>query len=145
MAMQTQFVVPQFIDVEDKIFGPVTARQFVILLVAGLLIVLAYKLADFALFVFILAIIGGGSLVLAFVKINGQPFHYFILNIIQTLRRPALRIWNKIYDVADLKRLRDEAKVVVPEAIKPVPKLSYSRIRDLSLTVNTGGYYQSEE
>lgn len=145
MAMQTQFVVPQFIDVEDKIFGPVTARQFVILLVAGLLIVLAYKLADFALFVFILVILGGGSLVMAFVKINGQPFHYFVLNIIQTLRRPALRIWNKVYDVADLKRLRDEAKVVVPEAIKPIPKLSYSRIRDLSLTVNTGGYYQSED
>jgi hypothetical protein len=145
MAMQTQFVVPQFIDVEDKIFGPVTARQFVILLVAGLLIVLAYKLADFALFVFILVILGGGSLVMAFVKINGQPFHYFVLNIIQTLRRPALRIWNKVYDAADLKRLRDEAKVVVPEAIKPIPKLSYSRIRDLSLTVNTGGYYQSED
>jgi hypothetical protein len=145
MAMQTQFVVPQFIDVEDKIFGPVTARQFVILLVSGLLIVLAYKLADFALFVFILVILGGGALVTAFVKINGQPFHYFVLNIIQTLRRPALRIWNKVYDSADLKRLRDEAKVVVPEAIKAIPKLSYSRIRDLSLTVNTGGYYQSED
>ena len=27
-----RFVVPQFIDVEDKIFGPVTVRQFLILL-----------------------------------------------------------------------------------------------------------------
>jgi hypothetical protein len=145
MAMQTQFVVPQFIDVEDKIFGPITARQFVILLVSGLLIVLAYKLADFALFVFILVILGGGSLIVAFVKINGQPFHYVILNIIQTLRRPSLRIWNKVCDTADLKRLREEAKVVVPEAVKLVPRLSYSRLRDLSLTVNTGGYYQSED
>lgn len=145
MAMQTQFVVPQFIDVEDKIFGPVTARQFVILLVSSLLIVLAYKLADFALFVFILVILGGGSLVVAFVKINGQPFHYVILNIIQTLRRPSLRIWNKVFDAADLKRLRDEARVIVPEAAAPVRKISYSRLRDLSLTVNTGGYYQSEE
>jgi hypothetical protein len=145
MAMQTQFVVPQFIDVEDKIFGPVTARQFVILLVSGLLIVLAYKLADFALFVFILVILGGGSLVIAFVKVNGQPFHYVILNIIQTLRRPSLRIWNKVFDTADLKRIRDEAKVVVPEAVKPIQRISYSRLRDLSLTVNTGGYYQSED
>ena len=145
MAMQTQFVVPQFIDVEDKIFGPITARQFVILLVSGLLIFLAYKFADFALFVFILIVLGGGALIVAFVKINGQPFHYFLLNIIQTLRRPSLRIWNKIYSNDDLKRLREEAKVVIPEAIKLIPKLSYNRIRDLSLTVNTGGYYQAEE
>jgi PrgI family protein len=145
MAMQTQFVVPQFIDVEDKIFGPVTARQFVILLVAGLSIFAAFKFADFALFVFILVVLGGTALVVAFVKINGQPFHYFLLNIVQTLRRPALRVWNKTYDTGDLKRLREESKVVVMEAAKPIQRFSYSRIRDLSLTVNTGGFYQAEE
>lgn len=145
MAMQTQFVVPQFIDVEDKIFGPVTARQFVILLVAGLSIFAAFKFADFALFVFILIVLGGSALVVAFVKINGQPFHYFLLNIVQTLRRPALRVWNKVYDAGDLKRLREESKVVVLEAAKPIQRFSYSRIRDLSLTVNTGGFYQAEE
>ena len=73
-----QFVVPQFIDVEDKIFGPVTSRQFVILLIAGLILFVAFKLADFALFIFMLATIGGFALILAFVKINGQSFHYFI-------------------------------------------------------------------
>jgi len=50
-----QFVVPQFIDVEDKIFGPVTTRQFVILLIAGLIIFIAFKLADITLFIFCLA------------------------------------------------------------------------------------------
>lgn len=145
MPLQTQFVVPQFIDVEDKIFGPVTARQFVILLVAGLVLFLAYKLADFALFIFLLCVIGGSSLIVAFVKINGQAFHYFLLNIIQTVRRPSLRIWNKTYTAADIRRLRDESKMVVFEEAKPIKRYSYSRIRDLSLTVNTGGYYQAEE
>ncbi|MDD2758545.1 MAG: PrgI family protein [Patescibacteria group bacterium] len=145
MPVQTQFVVPQFLDVEDKIFGPITARQFVILLVATLVLFVAYKLADTTLFIFLLALLGGGSLIIAFVKINGQPFHYFLLNIIQTVRRPSLRIWNKVYDKADLTRLREEAKVIVPEAVKPIARYSYSRIRDLSLTVNTGGYYQPEE
>ena len=82
-----QFVVPQFIDVEDKIIGPVTTRQFLILLVGGLMLFIAYKLADTGLFVILLIIIGGFSLVLAFVKINGQAFHYFLLNIIQTRLR----------------------------------------------------------
>ena len=31
------------------------------------------------------------------------------------------------------------------EAAVEVPKLSYNRIRDLSLTVNTGGYYKPED
>lgn len=145
MPLQTQFVVPQFIDVEDKIFGPITARQFVILLAAGLTIFVAYKFADLALFIFLLALIGGTALILAFVKINGQAFHYFVLNIIQTLRRPSLRIWNKVYNKTDLLLLQEEAKVAVPEIVKHIPKLSYSRIRDLSLVVNTGGYYKPED
>jgi hypothetical protein len=138
-----RFVVPQFIDVEDKIFGPVTTRQFIILLATGLVLFIAYKLADFSLFIFMLATLGGFALVLAFVKINGQSFHYFILNIIQTLRRPSLRVWNKIYAKKELDELRRTARVEVPEKIKAVPRLSYNRIRDLSLVVNTGGYYQN--
>jgi len=139
-----QFVVPQFIDVEDKIFGPITTRQFLILLVASLLIFVAFKLADMALFIFMLALIGGSALVLAFVKINGQVFHYFILNILQTTRRPSLRIWNKQLTKAELNQQRLSQKVETVEKVMNVPHLSYSRLRDLSLIVNTGGYYRIE-
>ena len=45
-----QFVVPQFIDVEDKVIGPVTVRQFLILLVGGGVLFIAYRLSDFTLF-----------------------------------------------------------------------------------------------
>lgn len=140
-----QFVVPQFIDVEDKIFGPVTTRQFIILLVAGLFLFVAFKLADFALFIFLLVVIGSGALVLAFVKINGQSFHFFILNIFQTMRRPSRRIWNKFYTKAELDVLRKGEKIEIIERAVEIPQLSYNRIRDLSLTVNTGGYYKPEE
>lgn len=139
-----QFVVPQFIDVEDKIFGPVTTRQFIILLIGGLILFVAFKLADTGLFIFLLSIIGGFSLVLAFVKINGQAFHYFLLNLFQTLRRPSLRIWNKTDTKMELEELRKIQKVEAVEKVAEVPSLSYSRIRDLSLAVNTGGYYKPE-
>lgn len=140
-----QFVVPQFIDVEDKIFGPVTSRQFVILLVAGLILFIAFKLADFALFIFLLATLGGFALILAFVKINGQSFHYFILNLIQTMRRPSRRIWYKSDTKDELEELRKGEIVEVMEKVAEIPRLSYSRIRDLSLAVNTGGYYKPGE
>lgn len=139
-----QFVVPQFIDVEDKIFGPVTTRQFLILLATGLLLFIIFKLADMALFIFLTALIGGSALVLAFVKINGQPFHYFLLNIVQTVRRPSRRIWYKSFTKSELAESIKSGKVQMVEAVKEVPRMSYSRIRDLSLIVNTGGYYKPE-
>ncbi len=139
-----QFTVPQFIDVEDKIFGPVTTRQFIILLVASLMVFIAFKLADTTLFIFLLALIGGFAIILAFVKINGQAFHYFILNIFQTARRPSRRVWNKQYTRAELNELRRSQEVEVEEKVAPVKKVSYNRIRDLTLLVNTGGYYKPE-
>lgn len=139
-----QFVVPQFIEVEDKIFGPITTRQFLILLVTGLILFIAFKLADTMLFVFLAILIGGIGLVFAFVKINGQPFHYFILNIVQTIRRPSRRIWYKSFSKTELKEAIAAATFEMPEIAKEMPKMSYSRIRDLSLIVNTGGYYKPE-
>src|SRR3989344_2410500 len=90
-----KFVVPQFIDVESKILGPITARQFIIVIVSGIFLFIAYRLSSFGLFlvqaVGILLI--GGSL--AFLKINGNPFHVFLLNIFTSIRRPAVRVWQK--------------------------------------------------
>ncbi|MFH1947397.1 MAG: PrgI family protein [Candidatus Magasanikbacteria bacterium] len=139
-----QFVVPQFIDVEDRIFGPITVRQFLILLAAGLFIFIAYKLADFTLFLVLTVIVGSLTLVFAFVRINGQDFHYVILNIIQTIRHPSLRIWRKDYSKKELDYLRKQKveEVVVEEVVK---RAKASHIRDLALIVNTGGFYKPED
>ena len=92
-----QFTVPQFIEVEDKIFGPITVRQFIILLVDGIILAICWKFTDLTLFIILLVILGGGGLVTAFLKVNGQPFHYFLLNFLQTLQKPTLRVWHKFY------------------------------------------------
>ena len=92
-----QFTVPQFIDVEDKIIGPVTARQFIIMLAGFMLIAISYKIFSFNLFIGIGMAIFGTSGTLAFLKINGMPFHFFILNFTQTTRRPGLRVWDKTF------------------------------------------------
>lgn len=138
-----QFTVPQFIDVEDKIFGPITVRQFLILLVAGLIAFIVFKIADTILFILTTVVIGGFAMVLAFVKINGQAFHYFLLNVVQTIRRPKLRIWDKRYTRAELLGYmkREEKKEI---ELVPVKTTNPRHIRDLSLLVNTGGYYKPE-
>lgn len=140
-----QFVVPQFIDVEDKIFGPITTRQFLILLVAGIGIFLAYRFGDFSLFVIMIVLLGGLALTFAFVKVNGQTFHYFVLNIIQTTRRPSLRIWNKFHSKEELNYLRKSVEEEVVREAAQQKSVKRERIHDLALLVNTGGFYKPDE
>lgn len=138
-----QFVVPQFISVESKIFGPVTVRQFLILLVAGGLIFIFNRLFELYLFALLTLITGGIALIIAFVKVRGQTFHYFLLNFVIYQKRTNERIWNKIYTDAELNALRKEGMLeeeIVEEAKK---RPTRSHIRQLSLQVNTGGYYQA--
>lgn len=140
-----QFVVPQFIEVEDKIFGPITTRQFLILLTAGIVVFLAFRFGDLALFILMLVLVGGSSLVLAFVKVNGQTFHYFLLNIFQTMRRPSLRVWHKYYTDDELEYLRKEGTEVEFVAVVKMVPVKHERIRDLALLANTGGFYRPDD
>ncbi len=140
-----QFVVPQFIDVEDKIFGPITTRQFVILLVAGVILFLAFRFADFALFITLVVVIGGLALLFAFVKVNGQPFHYFLLNLIQTFQKPNLRVWKKSYTSDELNYFRKLGQVTDIEPEPTAPPVRRARIQNLALLVNTGGAYRPDD
>ena len=137
-----QFTVPQFIDVENKIIGPLTVRQFLIILTVGILSAIAYRFFDFSLFITITIILSLLAIVFSFVKINGRPFHYFVLNILQTIRRPGARVWNKIDHPAS-----ETENLPLPEvAAKPMPKELYkkSRLSELALVVDTKGRYKGE-
>ncbi len=137
-----QFTVPQFIDVESKIIGPITARQFLILLGATLIIALCYRLLHFTPFLIVASIILVTAGIFAFAKVNGRPFHYFVLNLLQTSRRPNIRVWNhKILAVEQVEKI-----IVQKIDYKPEPKREYkkSRLAEISLVVDTSGKYQGE-
>lgn len=140
-----QFVVPQFIDVEDKVIGPITVRQFIILLAGAGLIFAAYKLADFALFMVEFIVLSGVTFGFAFIKINGRPVHYFFLNVLQTSRRPRLRLWQKNFTTAQLKFWINKKQPELPPQINTKNKVRASRLAELALIVDTGGVYQGEK
>lgn len=138
-----QFIVPQFIDVESKIIGPITARQFVILLGASLLIALFYRLFHFNTFLIISIITGLIAGVFAFARVNGRPFHFFLLNILQTSHRPNVRVWNHKV----IANEQNEKTTVQKIEYTPIPKREYkkSRLAEISLIVDTSGRYKGEE
>lgn len=143
--MPEQFVVPQFIDAEDHIFGPITARQFVILMAVFLLDFLLFRLLSFVTFLLTgipLIVLGG---IVAFVRINGAPFHFFILNLIQTFKKPHLRVWSREYSDAELRTLMKIAPPVPSTAAHRKAFAGTSRLQELALVVNTGGVYKPEE
>jgi hypothetical protein len=83
--------------------------------------------------------------IVAFVRINGSPFHYFFLNLIQTFKKPRLRVWSREYTDKELKELM--------KTVPPPPSTAWvrkeftgaSRLQELTLVVNTGGIYKPEE
>ncbi len=145
--MPEKFVVPQFIDAEDKILGPITVRQFLICLGATFGIFIEYKILAFAYFIVAVIFTGGVAAVFAFLKINGQPFHIFFVNFLETTFRPSLRTWQKGLNNDELeevlKRYKANVPVIVSKNVAPPP--SSTRLRDLALTVNTGGVYNPDE
>ena len=134
-----QFVVPQFIDVESKIIGPISVRQFIILLAAGGLLFLWYTIFSFWFFAILGSLTMGIAVIIAFVKINGQNFHIFILLMIQTMTRPKLKVWNR-QDYIKIKTKEKKEKKEERVAHKDV---SQSRLTELSLMVDTEGAYQA--
>lgn len=146
-----QFTVPQFIDVEDKIIGPITTRQFVVLLGAFLLLALLYQLLSFHIFLFFAIIIIVVSLTFAFARINGRPFHYFAENFVRTALRPNLRVWNQGENIF-FKEEGESSKDKIKETGKDIEKhtsvakqsIQKSRLNELSLMVDTRGNYKGD-
>ncbi len=141
-----QFTVPQFIDVEDKIIGPITVRQFVIILAAFLFAVACYRIFTFTAFVVIACITAAIAGVFAFYRVNGMPFHFFVLNFTQTLRRPTLRVWNHLVGKIETEFVDETAGAELVEKQQPAARrIGSSRLTELSLIVDTSGKYKGEE
>lgn len=144
--MPNQFIVPQFIDVEDKILGPINVRQFLTILTGTGLIIGAYQLLFKAanqpgIFVFTAIGILMGVIAVAFVRVNGRPFHLFVLNVLQSLKTPRQRIWNN--EITE--RLQYWKEPPPPQQVPSKQPMTATKLAKLSLLVDTGGAYHEEE
>ena len=90
-----KFEVPQFIDVEDKVFGPFTFKQFVYLAGGAGLSVVIWLFVPRFIGIFLIAAVIGLAAALAFYKVNEKPFVNFLESMLRFFVSKKLYIWKK--------------------------------------------------
>ncbi len=91
-----RFKVPQFIDVEDKIFGPFTFKQFIYLIGgAGICFILYKALPLVIAFLFIIPVAGLAA-ALTFYQVNGKPFIFILESSVKYFFQNKLYLWKKV-------------------------------------------------
>ena len=126
-----QFQVPQFIEVEDKIFGPLTLKQFLYVLGGGSIIFLLYVFLPFFLMILFAAPVAVLFGALAFYKINGQPLVKILEGALEHYTGSRLFIWKK------LERKRPTpgvGKSSTPSVF--LPKLTESKLKELAWSLD---------
>lgn len=130
-----RFQVPQFIEVEDKIFGPLTVTQFVYL--AG---GIGFFVAMWLLLPLWLAIIIGGpvtlfGLALAFYKVNDRPFIDVLQAALEFNLKDRLYIWDK--ERATKPKVVEQKKAKAEDDPgKYAPAATSSKIKDLAWSLD---------
>ncbi len=127
-----RYQVPQFIEVEDKIFGPLTVKQFIYLVgTVGLIYISFHLLPGFVSF-FVIPAIGVIGAALAFYKINNKPFITVIEAAFYYYLNAKLYIWK--HSQVPKKGIAESTKAI--RNMITIPKLSDSKLRDLSWSLD---------
>ncbi|MES2953268.1 MAG: PrgI family protein [Patescibacteria group bacterium] len=127
-----QFQVPQFIDVEDKLFGRLTFKQFLYVAGGGAGSFILYQI--FPTFLAVPAILGfaGLSLALAFYKVNERPFIYALAAWVRYQLGPKLYTWHR-----EDKPVKKEEDLILPKQ-QPlsIERVSRSKLKDLAWSLD---------
>lgn len=127
-----QFKVPQFLDIEDKIFGPFTFKQFVYLAGGAGIAYFLFKALGLLVGLIPIAIVVGLALALAFYRPNNKPF----VDLVEASFRYLIQ--NKLYIWQQRKVKKQIKKEELPKLQKEEneTEVNRSRIKDLSWSLD---------
>jgi hypothetical protein len=95
-----QFQVPQFIETEDKIVGPLTLQQFLYITVSTIVVFFLYFVLATWLWVIVGIIIEGAALTLSLVKVNGRPMRIVATSAFFYVWNPRVYIYHSSLEIA---------------------------------------------
>ncbi|MCL5795789.1 MAG: PrgI family protein [Patescibacteria group bacterium] len=134
-----QYKVPQNIDMQDKIIGPLTLIQFLYLMGGGMIIYIAYEAIGPTFVFFIIALpLGLLTFALTFLKIQDQPFSTFLVSLLFYFLRPKTRVWHKVTEQEKFKE--ETASVQIKKITKeeaPEKHVEKSELEKLAALLDT--------
>lgn len=87
------FVVPQFIEFESKIVGPLSLRQFAFIAASGLISFLLFFILSMGVWIVVSVVLVSVGISLALVKVNGRPLYFVAMHGIRYFWQPKLYLW----------------------------------------------------
>ncbi|MFA5888727.1 MAG: PrgI family protein [Candidatus Paceibacterota bacterium] len=130
-----RYQVPQFIEIEDKIIGPLTIKQFTYIVGGAGMVFIFYTFLPIYIAILLIAVVVPLSLALAFYKINNKPFIDFLESAFIYYTKQNLYIWKK-EPKSPPRRSADEAEKLSELSEIYVPRLSDSKLKELSWTLD---------
>ena len=129
-----QFQVPQFIEVEDKIFGPLTFKQFIYVAGGAGAAYLFWRVLPFFISVPLILAVGGFAAALAFFKFNDRPFIIAVEHAFFYFIKAKLYLWSN--QSKSKKPLVSQEKPQIASSQVYIPKLSESKLHELAWSLD---------
>lgn len=120
-----QYRVPQNIDQEDKILGPMTFVQLIYALIGGALLLVLFATLSLPVFILLSVPILALTIAFALIKVQDQPFSRFFMSLLIYLKQPKHRIWQDLDNPVGSDGLgmdfKDDVTRDKPQAPAPSP------------------------
>lgn len=91
-----QYKVPQNIDQEDKLLGPMTFTQFVYALIGGSILLIMFATLPLLAFLILGLPVLLLTIALSLIKVQDQPFTHFLISFFVFLKQPKHRVWHDL-------------------------------------------------
>ncbi len=129
-----KYQVPQFVDVESKIIGPLTLKQFIYVAGGVGACFLLLRFLPFIIAILVSIPIAGLAGALAFYKINGKPFEKMIESAALYYSSSKFFIWKK-------EKVSIKPKMVVVQKVSATTqntvRLTRGKLHDLARSLDT--------
>jgi len=135
-----RFIIPQFIEHEPKIVGPLTFKQFTFLGIAAAICFVLYFTVPRAIFFLICFVAGGASMALAFVKVDSIPLPTIMSHLFKYNVSSKMYLWKK----GGVGQSSFKEKVVIKkeqiaEDQLPLKVEGSSRLKNIKMRIETKG------
>lgn len=130
-----QFTVPQFIEHEPKIVGPLTFKQFIFIGIAIAICFIFYFTLPFFVFILATIIIMLGGAALAFLKTGGRSLPVVLKNFFAFFLAPKIYLWKQKTGLPPKIMKATPQKIIEKSTVPSVA--GKSRLNTLSTQIET--------